>query len=145
MGWTKSEKERLWKNLYYPVFQGSVIGCLGHANADIRLICDLAEEYSEGCVRLFQLLRKKRAEAKCHCFGIAFADDEVTPCLQMADMVAYCGRANETISRENDPIAVEIASMLYSSDRRKGTVRYRLSEEGLGDAELIWEGIGNAR
>jgi hypothetical protein len=134
-----AEKERLWRNTYYPAFESCIIGCLGHAGTEVRVFCDLAEEYSEKCVKLFHLLRKRRSDAKARCVGISFCDDEVTPCLQMADMVAYCGRTAESVSYAIDPIVSELSALLYSSDRKRGKVLYRTSADGLGDAELVWD------
>jgi hypothetical protein len=138
------DKKRFWNSTYYPAFEACIVGCLGHAGTELRMFCDLAEEYSERCVKLFNLVRKKHPEGKTRCVGISFCDDEVTPCLQMADMIAYCGRAVESLQCSTDPIVSELAKMLYSSDRKIGKVVFQSSSDGLGDAKLAWEEASTA-
>jgi hypothetical protein len=133
---SQDEQEQLWKNIYYPAFEGVILGFLEHADADLTLYFDLAEEYSERCVKLFNLLRTKRPEAKKRCLGISFLDDEVTPCLQMADMISYCGRIVESELPSKHAIVNELIEALRSDDRRVGRVVYKTR---IGDGEVVWK------
>jgi hypothetical protein len=131
---SESDKRKLWGKIYYPTFEACLLGCM--ARGDVSLYFDLAEEFSEKCVKLFHRIRKRNPAAKARCFGISFQDDEVCPCLQMADMIAYCARTSSS-QYTRDPIVDELASKLMS-DRRQGTVMYYEPGE-LGDAFLEWD------
>lgn len=101
----------------YAGFEACVLGIL-HARRDIgvHIMCDLSEQYSEKCVALFHLLRKRNLDAKDRCVGIGFADDEVNGPLQAADMISYCARA-EAI-RNTIPQIPWFKNLLMRSGRR---------------------------
>lgn len=69
--------------------------------------------------------------------GLAFADDEVHAGLQIADMIAYCSRADAIRSvKTPDPIVEELIALFSSQDIEVGAVSYRLGGIGLGHGEL---------
>jgi len=106
-------------------------------DTDVHLVFDLSEQYSEKCVSLFHKLRRTKAEVKKRCLGLAFADDEVHAGLQIADMIAYCSRADAMRSiRTPVPIVEELISLFNSQDIEVGAVSYRLGGMGLGHGEL---------
>ena len=84
----QEQRKRLGNDIHYTAFEGcfqAIAGLFPHAA--LHIICDLSEEYAEGCVRLFHKLRNKNASAKMRCVGISFFDDSRFAGLQAADLV----------------------------------------------------------
>jgi hypothetical protein len=131
-------RKKLGNDPQYAGFEACVLGTLHqHASIGVHIACDLSEEYSEKCVRLFHRLRRLNPDAKDRCVGIGFADDEVNAPLQAADMIAYCARAHavrDTIMPV--PIVVELIELLNSQGVEERAVLYHVNGKGLGDGKL---------
>jgi hypothetical protein len=135
------EQRKLFRNdLHYAVFESCVIGAVVHLSEwppTVMVACDLSEQYSEECVKLFHLLRKTKDAVKRRCSGITFADDEKVPALQMADMLSYCMRVSEMgTAAQPHPVVSRLIEKFAPEDRKQGMILYRTNGTGLGDAEL---------
>jgi len=134
-----AQQKKFGGDLQYCGFEACVSVML-HAlpGASLHILCDLSEEYSEKCVRLFHKLRNKDALAKKSCYALTFADDERLPGLQAADMIAYCARAEHLrASKQPEPIIDELISILgLSADQISASFSYRTDEDGLGHGFL---------
>ncbi len=132
------QRQKLGNDIYYCGFEAVVMGTLHHApNLVLHVICDLSEEYSEKCIKLFNKLRQKNESVKARCFGISFADDERHSGLQAADMIAYCSRADSLrFLRPPEPIVEEIIAILSEGGTELDSYLFRADSDGLGHGEL---------
>jgi len=106
--------QKHWKSLSRCGFVG-VIKCLltlFPSTVAFHMIYDLSEDYSAKCVRLFNLLRVRDQDIRRRCWAITFADDERTPPLQAADMLAYCSRAARAGFVGYDSIVAQVTEVL---------------------------------
>jgi hypothetical protein len=118
------QRKRLGNDVHYAGFEGCFEAVVGqYPHAALHIICDLSEEYSERCVKLFHKLRNKNASAKMRCFGISFLDDERHAGLQAADLIAYCVRATHC-GAATEAIVQNLHEMLLGKAKRGG-VLYR--------------------
>jgi len=135
-------RAKLGNDPVYAGFESCVEGALqlpteGDVQLNIHIFYDLAEEYSEKCVKLFHKLRKNKLHVKTHCVGISFVDDKVYAPVQAADMVAYCSRAyarRDAISLP--PIIENISERLASQCRTEKTVLYRIEDGGISHGNI---------
>ncbi len=140
---SQDEQKKMGNNPYYGAFEACVLGALSpRVDTLLHIVCDLAEEYSEKCVAAFHKMRRLRSDIKNRCVGIAFADDETHAGLQVADLIAYCARA-ETLDKlgrvASAPIVREIIEMFNIQDQSEHAVVYRLAGKGLGDGKFQTE------
>jgi hypothetical protein len=135
----QNDKKLFRNDTHYAMFESCLMGAIAQMTgqqATILVACDLSEEYAVECIRLFNKLRHKK-EIKERCTGILFADDERVPCLQMADMVAYCMRVHGMAGiSPPHPLIQKILDLFGTQDKKEGTVLYRVGGLGLGDADL---------
>jgi hypothetical protein len=119
-----SERRRL-RNPVYMGFESCLDLVLRQAVKSkrhwVQMYCDLSEEYSTECLRMFNVLRMRRPEVKEYFRSLTFADESVFAPLQLADMYAYCIRERSTgpvrpiiqelldIFQKNDPYASHFA------------------------------------
>jgi hypothetical protein len=90
------------------------------SNAALLVECDLSEEYSEKCIRLFHKLRRDYPDIKERTAALQFGDDQLRRPLQFADMVSYCSRADAMRAvRQPQPIIDELVAILKSPNREK--------------------------
>lgn len=134
----ETDRRRLGNDPQYAAFEACVRGiwdlperCLVH------IVCDLSEEYSARTVALFHKLRRLNEVARLTCPLITFADDHLEPGLQMADMVAYCARAELLKATTPVPPIVErLIGIFGMADQKASTMYYRYGSLGLGHGEL---------
>jgi hypothetical protein len=138
----QQDRKKLGNDYVYAAFEACIEGALltpvGFGQIDaLQLIYDLAEQYSEKCVKLFNELRRQKPEVKERCAGISFMDDEVYPGVQAADLVACCSRASATRdTNPPEPIVDEIVKKLEGQQQIKKTVLYNLQAGGLGTGTI---------
>lgn len=95
--------------------------------------CDLSEEYAPQCLRLFNKMRRSDPYFKNRSTGILFSDDTRRAPLQVADMIAYCARADALRSKITPaPIVDELFHTLVSSRRQLFEFLGSLNELGRG-------------
>jgi uncharacterized protein DUF3800 len=134
------QKRKRLKNPQYMGFEGCVKAIIkGSPRQDVflNLYCDLSEEYAETCLKLFQRMRFKEPELKQRCVAITFADDTKLGPLQLADMMAYCARADHLRHVDKPDSIVE--ELLAIFRREKTTEGYTLvygSEDALGNGTI---------
>ena len=137
---SRSEQKKFSNDPYYMGFESCIIGALrARTDTFLHVVCDLAEQYSEKCVKVFHKMRQKRPEVKSRCVGIAFSDDERHAGLQAADLIAYCARAEVIANKTGQappPVVKEILDIFNAQDNTHHVVTYSSDGEGLGEAEL---------
>jgi hypothetical protein len=135
----QEQKKKYGGDLQYCGFE-ACISVMLHTlpGASLHILCDLSEEYSEKCVRLFHKLRSRDALAKKSFYALTFADDERLPGIQAADMIAYCARAEHLrAAKVPEPIVEELISIFgLSANQITASYAYRADEEGLGHGFL---------
>src|SRR5260370_39230283 len=132
------QRKKLGGDLQYPVFESCLKGSLD-LNPEFGLVitCDLSEQYSAGCLKLFHKIRMQDPDARKRLLGIHFADDKSHAGLQAADMVVYCARADATRDViERHLIVAEIIGMFHSQLQAEGQFTYTLEGSGLGDGVM---------
>jgi hypothetical protein len=139
----KKDQDKFGGNPYYAAFESCILGALD-SRSDILLhtVCDLAEEYSEKCVKAFHKMRKRNSVVKNRAVGLAFSDDTWAPPLQLADMLAFCARAEALKmagTKEPQPIVSELIEILQPPDAEEHHVLYRLQGELGGSGEGVLE------
>ena len=96
-GLPEGRKKQL-RNPQYMGFEAAVKAMLdivkNPSTSLLHIYCDSSEEYAEKCLKLYPRMRYLDAETKQRCIAITFAEDQFFPPLQVADMIAYCIRAN---------------------------------------------------
>jgi hypothetical protein len=133
-----TQRKKLGNNIAYCGFEACIQGMLNQGpNLALHIACDLSEEYAKQCLTLFNKIRVRNEDIKSRCFAITFADDKQHLGLQVADMVAYCARA-ETLAPTTAPeLIIERIIELFRSQRTEvGTLLYRADGPGLGYGEL---------
>lgn len=76
----QQKREILRNDPYYAAFEACIKGALDvREDTQLHIVCDLAEQYSEECVSVFQQLRRMDERVKRRCLGIAFSDDDYYP------------------------------------------------------------------
>jgi len=134
---TGAQRKKLGNDPWYAAFEACIIGCLNGNRYNVAIHADLSEEYSEKCVKLFNLLRARRPDLRDAIFAITFMDDTAMPLVQMADMVSYCGRADATQTKPNrNPIVDRIINLFHSQDSEHARPFYWESGNGLGELQL---------
>ena len=135
---TDTQQRKLGNDLQYCGFEVALRGILNSfPNAFLHVVCDLSEQYSEKCIRLYNQLRKDDPNFKEKCVAITFADDTRHIPLQAADLVAYCARADKLRdSIELFPIMREMIEILGAHGVETHYYAYRADGSGLGSAEL---------
>lgn len=138
----KQEQKALGGNPYYGGFEACILGALQpRADTVLHIVCDMSEEYAKKCISALHKIMRIKPEVKERCLGIAFADDKRHTGLQVADMLAYCSRA-EVLKRLGkpvaDPVVDGIIEILRPDDVEERRVIYRISGElgGIGEAIL---------
>jgi len=103
----------------------------------LHIVCDLSEEYSEKCIKLFHKLRARNSLIKARCFGISFADDARHGGLQAADLIAYCSRADHLRATwEPEPIVEELITILATHKSPARWFVWKARAGGIGHGEL---------
>jgi hypothetical protein len=103
-----------------------------------QIVCDLTEDYAQGCITLFNLLRQKNPDLKRRLLAISFGDDTYLAPLQAADMVAYCSRANaewQRFGQEPQSVIRRIIELFSSKEAKSRYFVYRAGSAGIGYAE----------
>lgn len=103
-----------------------------------HIACDLTEDYAQGCLSLFNLLRLRRPDFKRRLLAISFGDDTYIAALQAADIVAYCSRAKAEWARfgqEPQNIIQRIIELFSSRGTSQKYFVYRAGSDGVGCAE----------
>jgi hypothetical protein len=113
-------RKLLGRDPHYASFEACIRSCL-EACLDIQLhiTCDLYDQYSESCVKLFHKVRMLRPDIKARTSGICFSDDEVCLGLQAADLVAYCARADAGRNAKTPHPVIEQAISTFATQDRK--------------------------
>ncbi|HWQ52441.1 MAG TPA: DUF3800 domain-containing protein [Bryobacteraceae bacterium] len=110
-----------------------------HGPSDaFQIVCDLTENYAQGCLTLFNLLRLREPDLKHRLLGIGFADDKYIAGLQAADMIAYCARAEaeqERFGLEVAPVVRDMMEMFKDRGEQQSYFLYRAGSAGIGYAE----------
>jgi hypothetical protein len=141
----QEQRKRLGNDPHYASMEGCIRAALDADRIHLQVICDLSEEYSEECLRLYLKIMRRQSEAKARCVGISFQDDEVNPGIQIADMIAYCHRADATRDTVTPPPVVDkIITLFKSQDRQMGHALYSTEGKGLGDGRIELGPIENA-
>ena len=114
-------RDRL-KNPVYCCFEGMVLHLL-HSSAAIekqsgrdyghsfQLFCDSSEEYSCQILKLYHRLRTLDKQVRDRFQCLTFAEDEHFPPLQVADIVAYC-RRRENTGELDQPVLRKLVELL---------------------------------
>ena len=129
-------RKSLGNEPYYAAFESCILGAL-HSRTDtlLHIVCDLSVEYSEKCVTTFHKIRSARPDVKERCVGLAFADDERHVGLQIADLIAYCARADALRgTKQPAPLVQEIIHRFATQDATEHSVIYHSQGKGIGDA-----------
>ncbi len=117
------------RDAVYYGFEGCIRTILGQLPEDgshkVQIACDLSEAYSLGIVKLFHKLRYLSPKAKQLCYALSFADDQVVPLVQVADMFAYCCRE---MTQEPRPVIAKIYQELTGKDRLEASATLVYSE-----------------
>jgi hypothetical protein len=129
---------KIYGDPQYCCFEACILGCLqGRSDFSLNITCDLSEEYSEKCVKLFHKLRARNPVIRARCPGISFLDDRSFMALQVADMIAYCARAERLPDRSRElPVVSRLIELFASQDRQYGELNYRVGSMGLGYGEI---------
>jgi len=129
------EERKAYHDPAYMLFEGCVKAVISrNPQVGIIVTCDLSEEYSERCLKMYHKMRKRWPEIKQRCFALSFADDERLPQLQAADMIAYLQRASK-IRESRAPEAV-IAEMIGILERKREVQTVHYQERELGGAVI---------
>jgi hypothetical protein len=134
----QSQRDKFWNDVEYAGLEACTISVLSQSpRIFVNAICDLSEEYSEKCVKLFHKLRARDEVIKTRCVAITFADDTRTSGLQAADMIVYCARANHQRSTiPPDPLIDELVSILASHGTSENSFVWRAEGKGLAHGEI---------
>jgi hypothetical protein len=137
-GLPQAQREKFWNDVEYAGLEACIIGVLSQSpRIFVNAICDLSEEYSEKCIKLFHKLRARDEVIKTRCVAITFADDKRTSGLQAADMIAYCSRANHQRSKiPPDPLIDELVSILASHGTSEDLFAWKADGKGLAHGEI---------
>ena len=131
------QQKSFWGDVQYAALEACTMGILAdHPRSFIHVICDLSEEYSEKCVKLFNKLRARNEVIKSRCVAITFADDKRTLGLQAADMIAYCARAEHLGIEPSDPIVTKLIEILGTHGTETGWFAWKVGGGGLGHGEI---------
>jgi hypothetical protein len=132
-----SQRARFWNDLQYCGLEACISGVLHQGpNFVLHVTCDISEQYAQKCVALFNKLRSRDPLIRARCFAITFADDTKHVMLQVADMIAYCSRAEHLTSKKPEPIITELIETLRSPDQQVGSYVWRPSA-GPGQGEIL--------
>lgn len=77
----------------------------------IHVCYDCSEQYSVCCLEMYHRMRKDSSEYRNLFRSISFSDEEATPGLQLADIVAYCQREMGGSPR---PLVSELTSHFHA-------------------------------
>jgi len=114
-----------------------VIGGLS-AEHDLHVVCDSTEEYSEKMLGLYLRMRRKDAQFKKRCIAITFAEDNMFPPLQLADIVAYCERHQRTTKPdEQHPLVRQIMKRIKADGSKTKELTYAADGPGLGSGVMM--------
>jgi hypothetical protein len=122
------------ENPQYFAFEACMRAIFGMDNIIVQTVYDLSEDYSAATVKLFNTLRRKNPIAEQRCPVISFCDDHVEPGLQMADMIAFCGRAEKLPHLRTQPIVDKLILLFKLDARNEPGVMFK--DGALGTGEL---------
>jgi Protein of unknown function (DUF3800) len=135
-------QRKQFKSPSYMGFEACVRAIADHnKNQQFVVIYDSSEEYSALCLKMYHRMRRQNPNVKEHCASITFAEDQRLPPLQLADMMAYCSRANTLKDRQPIPPIVErLYSILnkYECVGRYDLVYRHEDDLGEGSIERTW-------
>ena len=134
------QRRRSLKDITYAAFETMVKGVAEAASQigprdKFHLIYDLSEEYSVGCLKLFNRLRAMHGNYQSLFASLSFADDTEFPPLQAADMLAHCERQKLTNPDSREPILKRILEILGQGKSGTRDLVYR-GKAGLGEGVL---------
>jgi len=145
----QAEQPRL-KNLQYCGFETCVKGLSDSISTSItgpvkvQLICDLSEEYSSECLKLFIRLRRANKPLANLFPALTFGVDEGLLPLQVADMYAYCCRKHHIQRNGLDTMPAVISGLFDAlhggSGTEEGHMIYRAGKIDLGLGAIQREG-----
>jgi Protein of unknown function (DUF3800) len=128
------EQSRKLKNPQYCGFEACLKQTLTKSKGPINSWCDSSEEYAVECLKLYAQLRRKDAEFKQRCVSIRFAEDQVFPPLQLADVVAYCAR--QKVSGNTPLPVVQRILDIIDNQAQTNNMTYLRDGAGLGSGIL---------
>lgn len=120
--------KKLLKNPQYCGFESCMRQVAGSLPDDyvVSLMCDCSEEYAVECLKMYLRLRAGDQQFKSRCVSISFCEDENSPALQAADMLAYSLRADYSRETSDPPKVVNELLRIFRSD---GEIRRRVTYE----------------
>lgn len=135
------EQQKRLRNVIYAAFESicrniCVVGDQRQDRTRFHLVYDLSEEYSVQMLRLFHRIRMTSIHYRDTIRSISFVDDEISPGLQAADMVAYCLRQRQlNAETARTGIVGRLCEILFPANF---DVRYITYSPGdaLGDGKL---------
>jgi len=109
---------KLLKNPQYCGFESCIrqVAASLPDNYVAQLMCDCSEEYAVECLKMYLRLRRSSDEFKSRCVAMVFCEDENSPPLQAADMLAYCLRADYSRSTSTPPKVIDELLRIFRSD-----------------------------
>jgi len=139
---TAQQQAMFLGNPYYGSFEACVVGALqARVDTVLHITCDISEEYAQKCIVALHKMMKARDDVKRRCLGISFANDRNHTGLQIADMLAYCERAQalkELGGEFVDPVIGKLLEILRTDDVQELSLIYRTAGSlgGVGHAAI---------
>ena len=124
------QARRLLKNPQYCGFESCIrqVAASLPDNYVASLMCDCSEEYAVECLKMYIRLRKNDKQFNSRCVSLTFCEDENSPALQAADMLAYSLRADYSRGVSRPPKVIDDLLDIFRSDGEiKRDVTYKFS------------------
>jgi len=132
-----AQRGRLKDDPLYAEVEGCIklVMARTHPGELLQVCFDSSEEYAVQCIRIYHKLRFTNEEFKQRCGNIAFGEDEYFIGLQLADMYAYCVRAQLDADGQPVPLVDDLMATMAPSGFHEDEYGYPAGY-GLGHGKL---------